>query len=299
PHIIQLRTKADPCMRLVNARNIGLNFGDVMIDIGTVRLTVLDLWTLINPNQVNKLIQNWYKFPRGFTPGWLSDTVIEGFLWQLHLHYGNIFSADASMCQIVQNNSSTKRLWHGETFKDTNKIFIPMNVHHSHWSLLVIDRTEKTRYYFDPMQGKGRTISTASQPSLALLIRKISCAADKRTGWESKKWPCIEPEHFKQTDSFNCGVLVCLFAHTSICEGTEIMQEFNVTTERDKIASQIFGFCYDDTNERNTGICKVCKDAGDDDKDWLGCDVCGQFFHATCLNLDYAENVTNFFKCPE
>ncbi|KAJ7393074.1 hypothetical protein OS493_008372 [Desmophyllum pertusum] len=66
-----------------------------------------------------------------------------------------------------------------------------------------------------------------------------------------------------------------------LCEGLDVNGNFNVAMERERVTSIVFGSCYDDLHERNTAVCKVCKD--DDGEDWLGCDACGQFFHASCF----------------
>ena len=49
---------------------------------------------------------------------------------------------------------------------------------------------------------------------------------------------------------------------------------------------------------RDANVCKVCKkDNGADD--WLGCDCCGQFFHAHCAGVDYSEALVDpMFYCP-
>ena len=44
-------------------------------------------------------------------------------------------------------------------------------------------------------------------------------------------------------------------------------------------------------------VSNVCKDG--DGEDWLRCDNCGQYFHASCLNVDSAEDLANYFVCPE
>ena len=37
----------------------------------------------------------------------------------------------------------------------------------------------------------------------------------------------------------------------------------------------------------------------DDNEDWLGCNRCGQFFHAGCLGVNFAMALQNpFFYCP-
>ncbi|RMX48499.1 hypothetical protein pdam_00008486 [Pocillopora damicornis] len=131
--------------------------------------------------------------------------------------------------------------------------------------LPVLDRKQKTRYYFDPMNGRVHTIFSTSVPKSKLieLIDDISAIADLKTGWNCKSWLCVEPLHYTQTDSYNYGVI---FARC-LCEGLDINGSYDVDMERERIT-------------RNTAVCKICKD--DDGEDWLGCDSCGQFFHASC-----------------
>ena len=48
---------------------------------------------------------------------------------------------------------------------------------------------------------------------------------------------------------------------------------------------------------RDPNVCRVCRLADNDD--WLGCDKCGQFFHASCLGLNFSEALCEpFFYCP-
>ncbi|XP_066019496.1 uncharacterized protein [Pocillopora verrucosa] len=201
------------------------------------------------------------------------------------------------MAEMIKRHSSTRLLWSGENFTQISKIFIPMNKSGNHWTLLVLDRKQKTRYYFDPMNGLVHTILSTSVPKSKLieLIDDISAVADLKTGWNCKSWLCVEPLHYTQTDSYNCGVIVCLFARC-LCEGLDINGSYDVDMERERITSVIFGSCYDDLDWRNTTVCKICKD--DDGEDWLGCDSCGQFFHASCLDVPFAETLTQHFTCP-
>ncbi|XP_028518051.1 uncharacterized protein LOC114574227 [Exaiptasia diaphana] len=268
-----------------------------MLDIGPVRLSVFDLLTLIPPRGVEQLVQSGFKVPSDLERGWLSDTVIEAFLWQLCSDHRNVFAADASMCTVVQLNASTRRLWHGQSFTDIDKIIIPMNKNGGHWTMLALDRVAKVRYYFDSLNKTGaRQLKTTSPNGIAGLIQKLSSTADIKTGWKSTQWPCIQPSHVTQLDRYNCGVFVCFFARC-ISEGVSIpAQTCDIVAEREKLTAQIFGFCYDDIEQRNTGVCKVCRD--DDGEDWLGCDACGQFFHASCLDVDYVECLAKFFRCP-
>jgi hypothetical protein len=48
-------------------------------------------------------------------------------------------------------------------------------------------------------------------------------------------------------------------------------------------------------SERNVAVCKICRE--DDNEDWLGCDHCGQFFHASCVGVDFATALSKLFYC--
>ncbi|XP_028414338.1 uncharacterized protein LOC114537497 [Dendronephthya gigantea] len=273
-----------------------------MLEYGPSTLNLSDLCTLIPPNKYNSSFKTLAKVDnKDFVCGWLVDKVIEAFLWKLRCSHPETFYADATLCQLVQRQASTRRLWIGEHFGSVKKIFIPMNLGGMHWTyeimcccmsafVVAIDKEKSVRLYIDPMSGP-RTITG----SLKLLIDNICTIVDIKTGWKTKEWICIEPKHFLQTDSYNCGVLICLFAHC-ITKGEALDQPFNVEIERQKLASSLFGSCYEDINQRDDSCCKICKDDGGED--WLGCDACRQFFHASCLNLNYGEALQDMFYCP-
>ncbi len=42
-----------------------------------------------------------------------------------------------------------------------------------------------------------------------------STVVDIKTGWKSRDRQCIEPRHFSQRDSYNCGVLICSVSYNS------------------------------------------------------------------------------------
>lgn len=168
--------------------------------------------------------------------------IVDATLWKLT----KIFAADSTLCQLVKHGASTRRLWMGERFHGIEKIVIPMNITRHHWTLLILDNKESIRVYIDPIHGNKHPneITAASNPSLYRLINNISEAADIKTGWKSKEWACLEPPHFQQTDGFNCGVLICKFAR-NLCDNRPITK-VNVSIERMKLLSNLFGSCYDD-----------------------------------------------------
>ena len=58
------------------------------------------------------------------------------------------------------------------------------------------------------------------------------------------------------------------------------------------LISKFFKFACQGDDSR----CKICKE--NEGEDWLGCDACGQYFHASCLNVDYGETLQDMFYCP-
>lgn len=49
---------------------------------------------------------------------------------------------------------------------------------------------------------------------------------------------------------------------------------------------------------RDVGVCKIFQLGTGGE--WLGCDACGQFFHAACINVDYYLALAEpTFLCPQ
>ena len=59
-------------------------------------------------------------------------------MWKLSLQY-DVFPADTTLAQIAERGTGTRLLWSGLqlTFTTVSKIFIPINKHGIHWTLLV------------------------------------------------------------------------------------------------------------------------------------------------------------------
>jgi hypothetical protein len=49
----------------------------------------------------------------------------------------DVFAADATLATIAKRGSSTRLLWSEQSFTAISKIFIPINQHGIHWTLLV------------------------------------------------------------------------------------------------------------------------------------------------------------------
>ena len=56
------------------------------------------------------------------------------------------------------------------------------------------------------------------------------------------------------------------------------------------MVKQIHMICFDFFNFHVKDICKE-----NEGEERLGCDACGQYFHASCLNVDYGETLQDMF----
>ena len=170
--------KHEPLSRLITARRNGLKATDVLLDVGPTKLTIGDLWTLMPPD-VSRKHSSETSSLTNFRPGWLIDKVtfnatfnlhflcagnltgvcmhfksdiviffqvVEAALWKLTLEF-DVFAADATLATIAKRGSSTRLLWSGQSFTAVSKIFIPINQHGIHWTLLVRMSFVPTYYY--------------------------------------------------------------------------------------------------------------------------------------------------------
>ncbi|XP_046856088.1 uncharacterized protein LOC124449187 [Xenia sp. Carnegie-2017] len=250
--------KANPLDCLLNASLNGIKLGDQMLELGPNKVTLQDLWTLIPPNEMTKyaatLIEN-----KTVAPGWLSDTVINAFLWKLSCEYPGVLPAESYVCQLVQRGSSTRQLWADQNFMAIDTIIFPLNRSGSHWTLLVIDKQKEMVYYLDPMEGHvEEVISEATRVELSQFIKSICALVDLKSGWNTSTWSIIQPSHYVQEDGFNCGIIICLFAEY-LSQNLDINAKFDMRKVRQHMTSTIMGSCYDDIYERNSLVCKICK----------------------------------------
>ena len=100
--------------------------------IGIYQTTVNRNRTCVYHRRINRYMYDQLLSPSIIFP----FQVIEAAMWKLSLQY-DVFSADTTLAQIAGRGSSTRLLWSGLTFTTVSKIFIPINDHGIHWTLLV------------------------------------------------------------------------------------------------------------------------------------------------------------------
>lgn len=111
--------------------------------------------------------------------------------------------------------------------------------------LQAVDVKLNVRWYFDPLHSKERKVDGTSD-NLCSLIDKISQLIRVKTGWKCTEWPCVEPLHHHQEDSYDCGVIICLYSLPDVQLRLNCNGRFSMRMERQRMASTLLGSCYND-----------------------------------------------------
>lgn len=90
----------------------------------------------------------------------------------------------------------------------TGKIVAPINIG-KHWCLIVADVFKKTFQFLDPF-GESLTCCKLYLKKIITFMKKYNNLSNKPI--DTENWQVIIENHPKQTDSYNCGVIICIFA---------------------------------------------------------------------------------------
>lgn len=92
---------------------------------------------------------------------------------------------------------------------DLDKIFFPINIDNSHWTLGVIFVAKKEIHYYDSMKGNGRVY-------LKAMLQWLQDEARKKwkTTIQDNKWSLLSGENHvpQQMNGYDCGVFTCICA---------------------------------------------------------------------------------------
>ncbi|XP_052271674.1 uncharacterized protein LOC127872383 [Dreissena polymorpha] len=100
----------------------------------------------------------------------------------------------------------------------------------NHWNLLVIEPKKKVLYFYNSLG------ETAFQQRHMLQNWKNFLG---RTLNDNKNWRLEVPVHSKQTDGFNCGIYIVMFAEDHILGLPCIFEKKDVLNKRKEIAATL------------------------------------------------------------
>ncbi|KAK7582668.1 hypothetical protein V9T40_014113 [Parthenolecanium corni] len=201
---------------------------DSNIEVTKKSLKTLDLF--ISNEEYNIIKNNHHNFVRG----WLDDTIIDAFLYLCCANDNQSFAVRVFRNSVIYGYGFfetpsakivTNFLEQNPIF---NYIFIPCNTSGSHWTMLVV--TYQNIMIFDPMHTRIDMDSALFQYAIMwqCFLTKIC----------NRHFEIVFSDHFCQTDTFNCGVFVCWFAH-SLMIGQSVTESFDLLAFRKVIYERI------------------------------------------------------------
>lgn len=155
-------------------------------------------------------------------------------------------------------------------------ILLPANLSGDHWIILVVLIEKKEICYYDPQSGP------ISQKCISLLKQTVSDM--KEIFPKSSIWKVKVQNFHRQTDSLNCGPLVCSFAY-HCANGSEKSTTFSPLEFRKFMYATIVGKCLQRSKftEESCGKCGVSYMNDSTVKVWACCTQCQQWFHESCI----------------
>nr|XP_026691884.1 uncharacterized protein LOC100185158 isoform X2 [Ciona intestinalis] len=266
-----------------------------LLKIGPYTITYGQLLTLESELSITEY-ESALAHDHHLTIGWLSDAIINSYLWQLCSSYDHVIYADTNIAEVMKHGGSIGQLWQNGNLNDKALAFIPWNPRGLHWVLLVIDIKQHKLLYLDPNQSddnnRNKDMYKAKSVIEKSLMNKFNFSLSSIATNSNKT---------SQNDNFNCGVYICMYA-LWLTKGMNLIQPNKPHLYRRQIFNTIIGHC--SLSVENKDICKVCqfdvKDNISTALEWVQCFACKQWYHSRCVGLSDDQVLCNFnFVCPE
>lgn len=168
-------------------------------------LTRNDDGVLVNKNNIEVRVRDFKTLaPRR----WLNDTIIEFFMKCIELQTPKTVAFNS----FFYSNLSRKgyqgvRRWMKKKkaqITDLEKVFVPINLNQSHWSLGMIDITNQKILYVD-------SLSDGPSPmSFAILKDLQSYVIEESNGKLGEEFDLVHVDCPQQPNGFDCGIYVCM-----------------------------------------------------------------------------------------
>lgn len=138
-----------------------------------------------------------------------------------------------------------------------DKVFIPVNIRNTHWTLIVVRMLAKTVSYYDSMNGDGSA-------HFEIILRyledesKGDVALDKEPWtFDRRKWKSINVKTPQQTNGYDCGVFVIQLADLLSLDIPLLFGQADMAVVRRRLLSSIFDRVSDPAGDRYCNVAGV------------------------------------------
>ena len=233
------------------------------------------------------------RYDHRFRVGWLSDEVIDSFLWNLGLYDSTVLVIPTTVMLMLQTDrdGSVDRLWSFEDITNKEWLMGPWNPSGSHWILVAYHFPTKQLIVIDPMHNIASPITTSNAITIFAKILHVK--------FNISNVVIGHVNHTLQDDSLSCGVFTCWYA-MQLLQKQSLIQEISVDRFRYNIFETIVGNCmHYVTSSNSEKLCGSCEGSDNEDEQWIECNRCEQWYHCSCVGITLDELPTiMFFFCP-
>jgi sentrin-specific protease 1 len=187
---------------------------------------------------------------------WLNDEVINAYFNILQRNCNDdkvAFATTHFMAKLLVDGDkyeydATLKRFFSEASKqlslnifELNEIFVPINIHNVHWTLIFIDMLNHEIQYYDPMPGNDEDNNIFLQATLQWLVDEAKITS---TAFDTSKWRLMEMKNGpKQSNGYDCGMYLIMTANCLTEKiPLSLLTSENITYLRDYVWFKIMSY---------------------------------------------------------
>ncbi|KAK3912968.1 Sentrin-specific protease [Frankliniella fusca] len=262
---------------------------DVVLKCCNEKITLLNLKSL-EPHLTDEETQICKKLDLAFNVGWLYSSVINAYLDFLGEKYpSTVHSLSSDLALRASRGFSNFQILQkifGSAPKDV--ALLPLNLSGNHWCIIAIhfDLVPAQVWYYDPLQA---SVNSSTENVLFQLCADLKQMFPAKSEWDT----VIYVQSEKQMDTLNCGPYICSFAEQMSRKARPYHLNNNINYFRKEIFDSIVGNCLKAYDAEQCPVCLQKYLDTEDDKNWISCIKCDQWFHYACVG-----HSSSSFVCP-
>lgn len=216
----------------VEAALNGRRADEVLIDKFNIEMTRKNIACLRDRQWLNDEVINFYMamlLER-------DERLSAGLPGRLTSHFFNSFFVAKLLEQDRYTYSNVRRWTKKFDITTKDKIFCPVNVHNTHWTMAVVYMQKREIHYYDSMSGSGHDYLQALKKWVFDDVKDKKGVELDMSGW---KLVSRQPDVPQQHNGFDCGVFTITFADYLADDLPLLFSQQDISTNRQRFALSI------------------------------------------------------------
>ncbi|XP_022173670.1 sentrin-specific protease 1-like isoform X2 [Myzus persicae] len=176
---------------------------------------------------------------------WLTDTIIQNYMFLLVSYCENAFSFSTDMLASYEQRGyqSVQKFFNSNDLSNVDFVFVPINPGHNHWALCVIEIWKGKIEYYDSLKNidiskELKVVTDFCNEALIDYVNNSNVDRALPTEWTYET--CYSPEQLNNTD---CGVFTCMNAKYYIFSQRPEFTQEDIPIFRQTIAYELMNTC--------------------------------------------------------